>query len=952
MGEELRFAVLGPVRAWRGSEEVELGSPQQRVVLSALLLAGGLPVSKNELVDALWGVKQPVSGIAVLRTYIHYLRKALEPDATAETSVIRSVGGGYLLRVSGSVLDLNVFRELSALADQARLAGKTDEAVKYFRDALKLWQGPALADIRGEYAEVQRHWLGELRLSAEASCLRLETDLGAHEGVVAELNRLISAHPLDERFRAVLMLALYRSGRQAAALEAYRETQGLLAEDLGVDPGQELQVLYHRILRADNELLCSVNPVPSAPVQIVPVSVSPAPAQLPPSPIGFVGRDSDLGSISQISLACSAAVYAISGMAGVGKTTFAVYWARQIADRFPDGQLFLNLRGFDPGGTPMRTEHALRMLLESLGADPHGLPRDMDALTGRYRTLLTGKRVLVLLDNARDAAQVRPLLPGADGCVVIVTSRNQLPGLVAVDGAAPLNLDVLPAAEARALLVRRLGEHRVAVEPDAVSDIVARCARLPLALAIIASRAATRPSFPLSAIADELQASANGLDVFNGGDDVADVRAVFSWSYQALDPEASRLFRMLSLHPGPDISLPAAVSLANLTLARTKQLLLDLTQFHLLVESVPGRYTFHDLVRPYAMELVNSIDSKSAIQTARTRMLDHYLHTARDADMLTSLGRPLISLPPPAQGVRVEELNGDEKKARAWFIAELTVLMAVLRESVVHKQDSHTWQLAWSMANHLHGRGMWREEETVHRYAMDAACRLDSRTALAYAHRGLGKTMIGLGRLDDAVTHAEHAIELFTETGDIRARAESYRALASALEQLGDLDAALGAAQQALSLSRESAVLHGDDARNQVATASALNTVGWFLTQLGQHQRALNYCWEALALFEKLKDYANAANTWDSIGYAHHCLGHYDKAVTNYLNAIALDQQYGSPPWHAVSTFERLGDAYLGAGQLSLARAAWTEGLNTMDLLGHPDAEGVRTKLLELRSPR
>ncbi|MER5201298.1 BTAD domain-containing putative transcriptional regulator [Streptomyces sp. NPDC002755] len=918
MGEELRFAVLGPVRAWRGSVEIDLGSPQQRVVLSALLLAEGSPVLKSELVGALWGIKQPVSGLGVLRNYIHYLRKALEPEGDAAGSIIHSTGTGYLLRVSESGLDLQVFRGLSALANQALRSGKVDEAAKYLRDALKLWQGPALANIRGEYAEAQRDRLGELRLSVEASCLRLETDLGAHEGVVAELSRLISAHPLDERFRAVLMLALYRSGRQAAALAAYRETQILLAEELGIDPGQELQALYQRILRADSELLCSVTPVPSAPVQKVPVPMSPVPAQLPSIPTAFVGRDSELGSISKISDSFPAAVFAIAGMAGVGKTTFAVHWARKIADRFPDGQLFLNLRGFDPGGTPMRTEHALRMLLESLGSDPHGLPQDMDALTGHYRTLLAGKRVLILLDNARDASQVRPLLPGAPGSVVIVTSRNQLPGLIAVDGAVSLSLDVLSAAEARVLLIRRLGEKRVTAEVDAVAEIIARCARLPLALAVIAARAATRPSFPLTVIVDELRANANSLDVFNGGDDVADVRAVFSWSYNALAPEAGRLFRMLSLHPGPDISLPAAASLACLTHVRTRKLLSDLTQFHLLNESVPGRYTFHDLVRPYATELAYDTDSQLEIKAARNRMLDHYLHTANGASLLVSPGRPMISLTPPAEGVRAEELNGDEGTARAWFTTELAVLLTVLGEAVVHKQDIHTWQLAWSMANYLHGRGMWREVEAVHHSAMEAACRLDSRTALAYAHRGIGTAMLGLGRLGEAVTHAERAIELFTEAGDLSAQAESYRTLASAVGDLGDLDAALKSGQRALDLLRESAVLHGGGDRTQVAIASALNTVGWYLARLGRHQQALSCCREALALFEKLGDYVNAANTWDSIAYAHYCLGRYDEAVTNYRNAITLDRQYGSPPWYAVGTHIRLG-------MLILALAIWSQ---------------------------
>ncbi|MFF5148164.1 NB-ARC domain-containing protein, partial [Streptomyces sp. NPDC013157] len=310
-------------------------------------------------------------------------------------------------------------------------------------------------------------------------------------------------------------------------------------------------------------------------------------------------------------------VSAIAGMAGVGKTTFAVYWARRVAGRFPDGQLYLNLRGFDPAGAPVVAEHALRMLLESLGADVHGLPQDVDALAARYRTLLSGRRVLVLLDNARDAAQVRPLLPGAPGCLVIVTSRNRLAGLVAVDGAHPLHLGVLSLPEARALLARRLGPARITAEAEAAEEIITRCARLPLALSVIAARVATRSALSLAAVAAELRNSTAQLDAFDGDDTAVDVRAVFSWSYQALTPDAARLFRFLSLHPGPDITLPAAAGLSGHTPQHTRQLLSELVQAHLVDETQPGRYASHDLLRAYATELTQTTDPP------------HHLHTAR-----------------------------------------------------------------------------------------------------------------------------------------------------------------------------------------------------------------------------------------------------------------------------------------------------------------------------------
>ncbi|MFJ2163620.1 AfsR/SARP family transcriptional regulator [Streptomyces sp. NPDC087856] len=953
MEEALRFAVLGPVRAWRGSEEIDLGSPQQRTVLAVLLLAEGSPAPRSTLIEALWGTDgEPASALGIMRTYVHHLRRALDPGGAAATSVIRSVGDGYQLQVPPDATDLGVFRDLLTRADRTRHAGDARSAAKYLREALGLWRGPALADIRGDYAQDRRHRLGELRLSAQTFRLTVDIDLGAHGDVAAELAELAAQHPLDERFRELSMLALYRSGRQAAALETYQATRALLAEELGVDPGQALQTLYRRILHADPELLLPRTlgeaEAPAGPG--APARPQPVPAQLPANLTAFVGREAELAVAAGLPVDSTVVVSAIAGMAGVGKTTFAVHWARQLADRYPDGQLYLNLRGFDPNGTPMPTEHALRFFLESLGADPHGLPHDIDTLTSRYRTLLSGRRVLVLLDNARSAAQVRPLLPGAPGCLVIVTSRSRLSGLVAVDGAVPLHLDVLSPPEARALLARRLGDRRVAAEPEAVEEIIARCARLPLALAVIAARAAIRPSFPLAAIADELRCDSRGLDAFQDGDDAADVRAVFSWSYRALPPEAGRLLRLLALHPGPDISLPAAAGLAGLPAARTRQLLLHLTEAHLLNELGPGRYAFHDLVRAYASELAETEDPPQEVRAARNRMFDHYLHTAYDACALASPGRPLISLPPPAEGVSVEDLHDDPVQAKAWFATELTVLLAVTEEAARHRHDAHTWQLAWSMANYLHGRGLWREEEIVHRSAMEAARRSDDPVAEAYAHRGLSTAMTGLGQLDEALAHAEHAIALFNEFSDEAVRAEGYRRLDETAERSGDLATSLGAACEALALLREATVRDGGK-RPRVAMASALNAVGWELSQLDRHEEALVHCREALALCEELEDHVNAAHTWDSIAYAHHRLGRHDEAIVEYCNAIALDRAHGSPPWYAVGTLERLGDVYVSVGDPDSARTVWTEALSTMETLGHPGAEKITTKLRQLTAP-
>ncbi|MER6958721.1 BTAD domain-containing putative transcriptional regulator [Streptomyces sp. NPDC000618] len=932
MEERLRFAVLGSVRAWRGTDEIDIGPPQQRTVLAVLLLAEGSQVLTSELVDAVWGTRAPASAPGILRTYIHWLRKALEPASDTAPSVIRSTGNGYQLLVPSVELDLSAFRELLAQAEQARLSADALGAAKYLRDALGLWRGTALAGLRGEYAQTQRQRLSELRLSAQVSCIRAELGLGAHAKAAADLTGLVAEHPLDERFRELMMLALYRSGRQAAALETYREVQILLADELGVDPGPALQEMYQRVLRADARLLAPQGPAESS----TPAAV--VPAQLPAGLEAFVGREAELSEVTRLLPRTTVLVKAIAGMAGVGKTAFAVHWARQVADQFPDGQLYLNLRGFDPGGPPVTPEHALRTLLESLGADPRGLPQETDALAARFRTLLAGRRMLLLLDNARDAAQVRPLLPGG-ACLVIVTSRNSLAGLVAVNGAHPIALGVLSVPEARALLERRLGTERVAAEPDAVEEIIARCARLPLALAVTSARAATMSELSLEAIAAELRSSAGGLDSFYDGDTSADVRAVFSWSYHALSADGAHLFRLLALHPGPDIAVPAAASLIGCTLAHARRLLSELVQAHMVRQPSPGRYACHDLLRAYATELLNTVDPPEETHAARHRMFDHYLHTAFRVTAQTSRARALISLAPVAEGVSVDGFEEDAAKATAWFTAEQAVLISAVGSAAAHRYDVHTWQLAWAISSQLHVRGLWRELEAVRLTAMDAGHRLSDQAAQADAHHGLAIATAGLGRHDEARVHAELAVGLFAASGHADTLSESYCTLAWVAQQQGDPAAALHAAQQALTIHRAHEGHGADDHRSSLARAVTLNTVGWCHALLGQNQRALVHCRQALILHQRLGDKALTAHTWDSIGHAQHRLGQNDQATVSFSHALALYREHGGLPRFIAGTLKRLGDTHLSAGRPEAARAAWSEGLDVMERLDHADAE-------------
>ncbi|MET4927672.1 BTAD domain-containing putative transcriptional regulator, partial [Streptomyces sp. PSRA5] len=616
----MRFAVLGPVRVWRGEEELVLGSPQQRVVLAALLLRRGRVVTTAELVHAVWGEDPPVAAVPVLRTYVSRLRKVLGSGRVSGESgvVIVSAADGYLVRVSEDAVDLGVFEQRVERARKLRAGGELSAASRLLHAALGGWQESPLAGLAGPLAEGERSRLDEARLCALEARFDIDVELGRHATVIPELRALTGQHPLRERLCELLMVALYRSGRQAEALASYRRTRSILVAELGIEPGASLRDLHQRILTADASLEYSSSSLQAA----VPAAESIArPAQLPADLAAFTGRHAELDEARVLlsgdgDQAGAMAISVVSGMAGIGKTALAVHLAHEVAGRFPDGQLFINLRGFDATGSVMSPQESIRIALDGLGVPSWRIPAQLEAQALLYRSLLANRRMLIVLDNARDAEHVRLLLPGSPGCLVIVTSRNQLTSLIASEGAYPLTVRQLAFSDAYDFLRRRLGAKRLSAEPLAADEIITLCGRLPLALAVVAARAAINPGFPLSAIAGELRDSHGSLDAFAGGDLRTDVRAVFSWSYEALSAPAARLFRLMGLHTGPDISAPATAALAGLTLPEAHSLLAELTHAHLLIEHLPYRYTMHNLMRVYAREKVRTEESPENHDTA------------------------------------------------------------------------------------------------------------------------------------------------------------------------------------------------------------------------------------------------------------------------------------------------------------------------------------------------
>ncbi|BCB83445.1 hypothetical protein Psuf_007580 [Phytohabitans suffuscus] len=521
---------------------------------------------------------------------------------------------------------------------------------------------------------------------------------------------------------------------------------------------------------------------------------------------------------------------------------------------------------------------------------------------------------------------------------MIVTSRNQLAGLVAAEGAHPVPLDLLDPDDAADLLARRLGADRVAAEPEALAEIVRACAGLPLALVIVAARAATRPGHSLAALAAELRQARGGLDPFSGADPATDVRAVFSWSYRSLTGPAGRLFRLLGLHPGADLAVPAAASLAGMPPARVRPLLAELARARLLAEQAPGRYAFHDLLRAYAAELAGEVDAGPARSAALHRLLDHYLHTAYAADAQLNPHRDQIVRTPARPGVTVDEL-ADQRRALAWFAAEHATLLAVVEHAAGAGCDTHTWQLAWAVTTYLDRQGHWHDWAGVQDLALRAARGLGRRTDEADAHRGLARAYARLGRFVDAHVNYWRALDIFREIGDLLGEANTHRNLAFMCGTQGHQRDALYHARKALDLYRAGG--------HQVGEANALNNVGWYHAQNGEYREALEYCEQALALLREIDHRPGVAATLDSLGYVHHRLGNQREAVVSFQQALEMFRAAGDRS-HEAGTLTRLGDAHHAAGEREWARRAWRQALVLLEELDQPEADEVRGKLAGL----
>lgn len=961
---ESRFAVLGPIRAWRGSEPLPSGTPQQRALLAALLLRGGRTATAPELIDAIWGENPPQQALATIRTYASRLRKILDPG------LLVSESGGYAIRLrSATTLDLGVARGLADDAEAAREAGDRAIARTLLARALDLWDGEPLAGIPGPHAETERTRLAEWRLQLLETRLDLDLEVGHHAEAVSELTALTAAHPLRERLRELLMLALYRSGRQAEALAVYADTRRLLADELGVDPRPELSALQQRILNADADLARAEDPAPAA------AALHVRPAQLPATVPDFTGRSSfveELGAIlSGGARGQVMAVSALAGIGGVGKTTLAVHVAHTARPHFPDGQLYMDLQGTEP--RPAEPVAVLGSFLRALGTPDSAIPDCADERAALYRSTLDGRRVLVLLDNARDAAQVRPLLPGTAGCATLVTSRVRMAGLA---GAHLVDLDVMSPEEALQLFTRIVGEERVRAERQAAFDVVGACGFLPLAIRIAASRLAARRTWTVSVLAAKLADERRRLDELQAGD--LAVKATFELGYGQLEPAQQRAFRLLGLADGPDISLSAAAAVLDLPEYDTEDLLEALVDCSLLESAAPGRYRFHDLVRLYARACAERDEQpESGRHAALDRLLDFYLATASG---VYALERPGDRLPAHLSDTHYPGLVfGEPRAALDWLYAEADPLLACVRQASVRAGGAlvlrRAVDLLWAAKDLAESGANSKQYESAAIALRDAAQAAQDPYAEGRARTTLTNVHLVAGRFTEADDEARQATALAREAGDPLPRCwapndrgitalyqgryadgerylleaiENFRAdgnhvgEASALCNLSRIHVELGRLTSAIDLAQRGIAVY-DRMGLTLRLANGRYALGIALTQAGRLGEALAQLTEALALFHE-----NRQPLWEGVTHfrlaeAHLAARRPTLAASHAEQAIALRGIGGE--WRRATVLTVLGKALRRLGQPDRARACWRDAETVFAQLGSAELAEVRALL-------
>ncbi len=886
----MEFFLLGPVQAGRAGRPVNLGVRKQRFVLAVLALEVNRQVTAERLVDLVWPGNPPASARGMIHTYISGLRTVL---ATVGDVCLESQGSCYTLRCDPARVDVHRFR---GLVSRAKETDDDGQRVAVLDEALGLWRGQALADVADDDVRARLcHSLEEARLTATEDLVDARLRLGQHGDLAAELFALTGEHPHRPRLTGALMRVLHHTGRTEEALAVYQRLQRRLGAELGLDPPSELQELRQAILRADPDISAAV-------------STRPRPAQLPADLPTFTGRTTELDRLLAVPRPGIVVISAIEGMAGIGKTALAVHTAHRLAPRFPDGALFVDLHGFTHGIAPLAPADALDRMLRALGVPGTQIPHELDERAALYRSTLAGRRVLVVLDNAATEAQVEPLLPGAPGSLVLVTSRRRL---IALDGGRPVALDVLPPGDARALFTRIAGDHH---PPHLVAEITELCGRLPLAIRVAAARLRSRPTWTAAHLVTRLRDHRNRLAELDAGQ--RGVTAAIDLSYRQLTSAQARLFRLLGLHPGADIDTHAAAALADADLRQTGRLLDALVDAHLLQEPAPGRYRFHDLIRAHATATAERTepDPRAAIG----RLLDHYLHTAATAmDLLYPYEtgqRPGV----PRPGTPTPEL-ATRARATAWLDTELANLLAAAGHAAGHDLPTHTSHFSQILARHLRTLARHTDGEAVHTNALHAAQQAGDPTAELLALAVRGPVRMLTGRYDQAIADHRQALDIAGRIGHHGGAQKALYGLGEIHRLIGDYDRASGYLRRSLTIARETGSRTGE--------LHTLLGLGEIHRLTGHHDQATGSFGQALTIARHVRDRVGELIALYSLGDVHQLAGRYDEADDHYHQALAISRDISDRVGEVTALYS-LGDVHRRRDQHPLATGCYRQALD------------------------
>jgi DNA-binding SARP family transcriptional activator/tetratricopeptide (TPR) repeat protein len=892
------FCLLGPLTVRVDGVVVPIPKGMQRALLAALLLRAGRTVTADQLTYLLWGPVLPPSAAITLQNYVKRLRQAFGTGRDR----IMTEPGGYLIQVHPGELDISVMEETLTAALRSAHAGAWADASECAAAALGFWQGEALCDVDlGEMTWQEIPRLTEMRLQARELRVEAGLRLGRHAEFVAEAQQLAADVPLREHPQALLMHALYRCGRRAEALETYQHARDVMVDELGIEPGPELQSLHRQILDDDPALTPALPDQPGEPG---------VPRQLPAAVSHFTGRAAELNALTSMlgeaSGTRTVVISALAGTAGVGKTAVAVHWAHQVATHFGDGQLYVNLRGYDPG-EPVSAADALAGFLRALGVTGQKIPDGMQERSGLYRTVLAGRQVLVVLDNARDSEQVRPLLPGDPGCAVVITSRDALAGLVAADGARRLDLDALPPAEAAGLLRSLIGR-RADQDPDGVEKLAGLCARLPLALRIAAELAAARPEVPLAELVAEFAAAR--LDLLDAGEVRADVREVFSWSLRQLPGDVVEAFALIGLHPGGDLDAYAVAALTGATAGQARRVLGRLHRASLIQATGPGRYGMHDLLRAYARERAAARDTTGqSQQAALTGMFDYYLAAAAAAEDIVFPAEAHLRPAAPRPCAVIPALRS-QAEAREWLDRERANLAATVVHCAGGGWDRHATALASTLFRYLLNGSHLPEASTIFRYALQAARRSGDLAAEAGALYSLGGIDAVRGHLQAAADSYRAALACYRQCGDRAGQAATSLGLGGTEYGLHDFRSAASYCRQAIT------AYH--DVGDRLGAARALCYLSGVETDLGCYDQAAGQLDQALRIFREAGDQLYEAYALERMGALSFCCGQLTEAADFYRQSLVINRCIGNATG-AATALTNLGDVSLRQGEYQQA---------------------------------